>query len=259
MTEQEPHSSVPRSRRDEGPSPGRLRDAEGERPRRVPRVKLALFGIVALLVLGSPLWAPLALRRMDFFRVRRLEIVGTRYIGSSDIVARANVDTMRSVWDPTGPIADRVRGHSGVETVHVTRKLPGTLVITITERQPVALVPSPQGFRAYDARGTVLPVDLTRGRVDAPVIARADTALLRLLGDMRARLPELYRRVSEVKRVGANELLLQLDAAPVRALGTVTLDDLHQIPSVEADLRRRAARVAELDLRYSGQIIARLQ
>jgi len=35
--------------------------------------------------------------------------------------------------------------------------------------------------------------------------------------------------------------------------------DLNQIASVEDDLRRRAARVTELDLRYAGQIIARLQ
>jgi hypothetical protein len=104
-----------------------------------------------------------------------------------------------------------------------------------------------------------LPVDLTKGLVDAPVIARADSALLRLLGEMRAGLPALYRRVSEVKRVGANELLLQLDEVPVRTVGSVTLDDLNQIQSVEDDLRRRATRVTELDLRYSGQIIARIQ
>jgi len=231
----------------------------GEKPHGRSRLRLALLGVAALLVFASPLWGPLLLRRMDFFRVRRLEIVGTHYIATSDIVARARVDTTRSVWDPTGPIAGRVQEHAGVETVDVTRKLPGTIVITITERQPVALVSGPQGFRAYDARGVMLPVDLTRGLVDAPVLARADTAVLRLLGHMRDTLPDLYRRVSEVKRVGANELLFQLDAAPVRTASAVTLDDLNQIPSVEADLARRAARITELDLRYSGQIIARLQ
>ena len=174
------------------------REAEHPQRRRVSRIKLALVGIVALLAIGSPLWAPLLLRRMDFFRARRLQIVGTRYIATSDIVSRASVDTMRSVWDPTGPIADRVRTHPGVDAVHVSRKLPGTLVITITERQPVALVPGPEGFRVYDARGHALPVDLTRGVVDAPVLARPDTALLRLLGDLRATLPELYGRLIEI-------------------------------------------------------------
>src|SRR4051794_30355200 len=179
---------VARSRRDDGADQG-SDDAEAKPARRFSRFKLSLLGIAALLLLGSPLWAPLLLRRMDFFRVRRLEIVGTHYIATSDIVARASVDTTRSVWDPTGPIAGRVQAHPGVQTVNVSRKLPGTIVITITERQPVALVSGPQGFRAYDARGTALPVDLTKGLVDAPVIARPDTALLRLLGEMRAVLP----------------------------------------------------------------------
>jgi cell division protein FtsQ len=196
---------------------------------------------------------------MEFFRVRRLEIVGTRYIATSDIVSRASVDTTWSVWDPIGPVADRVERHPGVETVNVSRKLPGTLVITVTEHQPVAFVPGKQGLAVYDARGVELPIDPTRGVVDAPVLARRDTALLRLLGSMRGTLPELYDRVNEVTRVGPNELMLLLDDAPVRALASVTLDELNQIQAVTDDLRRRAARVAELDLRYSGQIIARLQ
>ena len=252
---------VPRSNRDGRPPQDKLHAAADQTSAapRVSRIKLALYGALAVIVLGSPLWAPLFLRRLDFFRVRKLEIVGTRYIATNDIVARANVDTMRSVWDPTGPISDRVKAHPGVEVVHVSRKLPATLVITVIERQPVALVPGPQGFRAYDAHGNALPVDLTRGVVDAPVLSRADTAVLRLLGDMRAVLPALYERVSEVRRISANELLFQLAEAPVRTTATVTLEDLNQIQSVEEDLRRRAARVAELDLRYSGQIIARLQ
>ncbi|HET9424308.1 MAG TPA: FtsQ-type POTRA domain-containing protein [Gemmatimonadaceae bacterium] len=238
---------------------GPARDDEAPVARRIPRLRLALAGIAALLLVSLPLWAPLLLRQMDFFRVRRLEITGTRYIATSDIVARVNVDTTRSVWDPTGPVADRVRSHPGVQTVDVRRKLPNTLVITVTEHQPIALVPGPQGFRVYDARGVALPVDPTRVLVDAPVLARADTALLRLLAALRADLPSLYTRVSELRRVGAHELLFFLGDQPVRAMSTVTIDDLNQIPSVEADLQKRAARAVELDLRYSGQIVARLQ
>jgi cell division septal protein FtsQ len=223
------------------------------------RVRLALVALGAALVLTVPFWAPLLMRRMDFFRLRRLEIVGTRYIATSDIVTRANVDTTRSVWDATAPIAGRVRSHPGVQTVTIRRKLPGTLVITITEYQPIALVPGPQGFRVFDARGVALPIDPSRVDVDAPVLATADVPLLQLLARIRDSLPGFYRRVSELKRVGAHELLFQLDGPPVRAMSTVTLDDLNQIAPVEDDLRRRSAPITELDLRYKDQIIARLQ
>ncbi len=233
-----------------------MRDAEGaptSGSRLVPRrMKLALIGIGALLVVTVPLWAPLFMRRMDFFRIRRLEIIGTRYIPTSDIVDRAHVDTTRSVWDRLDQIAARVRTHPGVQNVVISRKLPGTLIITVVEYQPIALVPGPQGFRVFDERGVALPIDPSRIDVDAPVLAAADPALLHLLAGMKRSLAPMYRRVSELRRVGAHELVFQLDEVPVRTLTTVSLDDLHQIDAV-------AARVLELDLRYADQIIARLQ
>jgi cell division protein FtsQ len=235
-------------------------EARGDEGRRIPRrFRLALIGIGGLLLVTLPLWAPLFMRRLDFFRVRRLEIVGTRYIATSDIVGRADVDTTRSIWDPKGPIVDRVKAHPGVQSVDVRHKLPGTIVITVTEYQPIALVSGPQGFRVFDQRGVALPIDPSRIDIDAPVLASPDPVLLRLLGVLRSDLPSFYRRVSELKRVGAHELLFQLESGPVRTTVAVSVEDLHQIEAVEEDLRRRAARVAELDLRFNGQIIARLQ
>jgi cell division protein FtsQ len=224
-----------------------------------PGLKAAFLGIALLLVVVSPLWAPLLMRRMAFFRVRRVEILGARYVAASDILARLHVDTLASVWDPTGPLAERVARHSEILHVDVRRKLPGTLVIDVVERIPVALVPASRGFRVYDERGVALPIDPARVPVDAPVLVERDTALLRLLGAMRAARPTLYARVSEVRRVGKNELILQLKTLPVRAMMNVTLDRLSDIDPVEADLSRKQLRVAELDLRYRDQVIARLQ
>lgn len=223
------------------------------------RLRLSLIAIGAVLLVTIPLWSPLLLRRLDFFHVRRLEIVGTRYIPASDIIARARVDTMRSVWDPMGPIGDRVKTHPGIQHVDISRKLPGTIVITVTEYQPIALVSGPQGFRVFDERGVALPIDPSRVDVDAPVLTSPDTALLRLLAGMRRSIAPLYGRVSEVRRTGANDLTFQLDDEPVRTTSTVSLDDLNQIAAVEADLKKRGRRASELDLRYKDQIIVRLQ
>src|SRR6185437_12572270 len=108
---------------------------------RISRLKLALFGIAALLVLTSPLWAPLLMRRMEFFRVRRVEIVGARYLSPSDILSRLHVDT-------TASLVARVAAHPEIQSVAIRRKLPGTLVVIVTERVPVALVPTSGGLRA---------------------------------------------------------------------------------------------------------------
>jgi cell division protein FtsQ len=148
----------------------------------VRRLKLALFGILALLVLSSPMWSPLFMRRMAYFRVRRIEILGAHYVAPSDILSRLNVDTLASIWDPTKPLAARIATHPEIATAQVERKLPGTLVVQVTERVPVALVPASSGFLVYDERGVALPIDPTRVSVDVPVLSQRDTALLRLLG-----------------------------------------------------------------------------
>jgi cell division protein FtsQ len=225
----------------------------------VTRAKLALIGIVALLVAVTPLWAPLILRRMPFFRVRRIEVLGARYVAPREIVSRLQVDTMTSVWDPTEPLAARVARHPEVEHVEVERKLPGTLVVRVTERVPVALLPATNGFLVLDARGADLPIDPARAQVDAPLVIQRDPEVLKLLSAMRQRLPALYGRTSVVRRVGNDELLLELETEPVRVMRDVTVERLADIEPIENDLGKKQLRVAEIDLRYRDQVIARLQ
>ena len=223
------------------------------------RSRLALLGIAGLLVLSGPLWAPLLMRRMAFFRVRRVEILGARYASPSDILARMHVDTSASLWDPTGPLAKRIAANPEIEHAEVRRKLPGTLVVEVTERAPVALVPASGGFKVYDDRGVVLPIDPSRVPVDLPVAAERDVPLFRLLSQMRIGLPLLYARVSAARRVNGNELLLELKNGVVRTMEDVTLERLTDIEPVEADLGRKQLHAAEIDLRYRDQVIARLQ
>jgi cell division protein FtsQ len=223
------------------------------------RMRLAVLAIIVMIAAGSPFWGPLILRRMAFFHVHRIEILGARYVAPSDILGRLHVDTMASVWDPTAPLAARVAMHPEVAHADVHRKLPGTLVVRVTERVPVALVPATGGFRVYDERGMALPIDPSKVTVDVPVLTQRDTAALRLLGEMRVGMPVLYARVSSVSPVGKDELLLELKSQPVRAMKDVTLERLADIEPVEADLGRKQLHATEIDLRYRDQVIARLQ
>ena len=233
---------------DEGPAPatrGRL-------------VRWGALGAAGLLLLGSPLWGPRALRRLDFFRVQKVEVVGTRYLAPPDVVRNMRVDTTASVWDDLRPLRERLRGHPQVDSVDVTRRLPGTLVVRLRERLPVAFVPGDGGLRVVDARGVRLPIDPAASRLDLPVVPARDTVVLRLLGELRAEAPELFDRVSDVRRVGA-ELRMRFPSFVVRTTADVTARRLEDIVPVERDLARRGVRVSELDLRFRDQVIARLQ
>ena len=218
-------------------------------------------GVAAALVIAllAPLWGPRVLAELAYFRVRRVEIIGTRFIQPSDILNRLHVDTLSSVWQPTAPLGDRIASHVGVESVRVNRRLPGTLVVEITERWPVALVPTPAGLVPIDERGAALPIDLTRTPVDAPIVTFRDQALFKLLGRLRVEAPELYARVSEAGRSGSDEVWLRISSVPVRAMADVSVERLAELGPVEQDLARRQLRAAEIDLRYRDQVIARLQ
>jgi len=222
------------------------------------RVRLALIGVVVLLMLGAPFWGPLLLRQLSFFRVRKVEIVGAHYVSVGDVLDRLHVDTTASVWDPTGPLVARLASHPQIRSVTLRRRLPGTLVVEIQENLPVALVASDDGLRAYDARGTLLPIDLARTPIDAPILPQRDVGLLRLMGVLRNEAPALYDRVSEVRITAPDEVVLQLAGTPVRAMRDVTPARLAEIEPVENDLARRGLRAAEIDLRYRDQVIARL-
>ncbi|MEO8194104.1 MAG: FtsQ-type POTRA domain-containing protein [Gemmatimonadales bacterium] len=259
-----------------------------EAPRTSIRWRL-LAGILLLLLLAPASWlARRGASKMDFFHLRTISVEGTRFLTPEAVVARLTLDTLRSVWDDTEPLAARLRLMSQVADVRITRKLPGTLVVTIRENQPVALAPSPRGLEPVDSAGIVLPIDPTRDDLDLPIANQRDKKILTLLGEVRAGNPMLFRRISEISRDGKDGLVLRLSplgrvpaaaegVAPrsdtanaiepsppvallrVRASLGVSVSRLADIFPVESDLMRRRANVAELDLRYRDQVIARLQ
>jgi cell division septal protein FtsQ len=231
----------------------------------------ALF-LVALIIAGA--WGiRTAARSMAFFRVRSVEIRGVRYLQPNEILARLRVDTLMSVWDDLEPLRERVRHHPQITDVTITRRMPGTLVVTVQENQPVALIQTRTGLLPYDSVGRQLPIDPSRVNLDLPIVATNDPALLKLVGAIRYAAPDVFSRLEEVRRTGRDEILLTLsrrarasgDSAKsqgmlrVRVPIDLSVERLTDIFPVENDLARRQAHVDELDLRYRDQVIARLQ
>lgn len=237
---------------------------------RIPAGALALIVLVAI-----PWWGPLLLSQLGYFHVRQVEIDGDEYVQPSRIISRMKVDTTMSIWMNLSPIERRVASDPQVQSVAIERKLPGTLVVRLVENAPVALVEGgSQGkgvgaaMQVVDARGRALPIDPSRTNIDLPVVESADPPVLKLLADVRTREPRLYAQISSVHRGGSkgsataasrDELDVALPSVMVRAMIGVSAERLADVLPVEADLARRHARVAELDLRYRDQVIARLQ
>lgn len=228
---------------------------------RKPGYRYLAGSIVLALLATAPWWGRDALRRLAYFHVRRIEIRGTRYLQPEEIVARLGVDTLRSIVDAVAPLEARLRALPQVASVRITRRLPGTLVVSVRENLPVALVPVAEALQPYDSAGRRLPIDPTRARLDLPVVTAPDRHALALLGALRVRAPGIFERVSEVAPdTGTGGLVFALTPAlRVRVDTGVAVDRFQDIFPVESDLARRSERAVELDLRYRDQVVARLQ
>jgi cell division protein FtsQ len=220
-----------------------------------------MIAIAALVLFSIPWWAPNVLARLDFFRVRKVEVVGVRYLAPEEVFARMNVDTTFSVWDDMDPVRWRILAHPQVIEAKVSRRLPGTLVVRVSENLPVALVASAEGMRPVDGLGRELPFDPSRVDVDLPVLGSSDSTLAAMLSAMRDRHPALFDRISVVRRLDDEHIVLTFPGFAVRATPDLSPGRLADIIPVEEDLARRGmkARLVELDLRFRDQVIARLQ
>jgi cell division protein FtsQ len=219
-----------------------------------------LGALLALaVIITAPRWGTAALARLDFFRARHVEVRGTRYLQPQEVAARLRVDTLLSVWDDLEPLRSRVMGHPQIADARIGRSLPGTIVVTIDENMPVALVATRSGMQPFDSAGRALPIDPARMPLDLPVLYAPDRELLGSLARIAAEQPALYQRINAVTREGPDDMTLELDSIRVRARPGVSGNRLADIFPIESDLARRGANAAELDLRYRDQVIVRLQ
>lgn len=218
--------------------------------------------------------APRLLRGMELFRVQRVEVVGTRHMAPHAALAATGITRTSSVFDDAGAWRRGLLRHPLVAEARVQRRLPGGVVVTVRETEPVALALTPE-LRPVDRRGRVLPIDLAAGSLDLPVLLLAGgvgpdgrldhpaaLALLASYDRLRGLDPGLAARVSEIEPEGAGlrlrlrrpagaEAVLPADAGPLQ---------LRQLDLALADLSARGEleRLRRVDVRFRDQIVVSL-
>ena len=234
-----------------------IAESEEGAPARRPRWGRRIAAVVVVAMITSAWWARPLLSRMEFFRVRRVEVRDARFTPPGEIRKLLAIDTTFSIWGDLEPLRARVAAHRQLSGVRIARRFPSTLVVSVEEFQPVALVPARNGLQAHDATGRALPLDPSRTPVDVPVMPRADTTVFRFLGQLQATHRELFARVNEARRLGRDELVLDLVTFSLRLRPDISVERLSQVSSVEAELAKRQWRPRELDFRFRDQVIAR--
>jgi cell division protein FtsQ len=239
-------------------------------PSRLAFATLAAAGVVGL---ASPIWAPPALRNVDWFSIRSVEVSGARLLEPHEVLSAADVHQGDNLWMDLGPIASAIRRHPTVESVTVSRRPPHTLRIRVEEKRPIAYV-EVGSLAPITARGEILPVDPTRARLDLPLIRGAweelDPAVratvLGVTEAVRRGDPELLSQISEIRGASGDPVAVHLihAAAEIVLPGSIDGRRLSQLRAVLLDLERRfppadpTGAAPRVDVRFDEQIVVRL-
>ena len=222
----------------------------------LPSRKLMLRSAVALSVIAAGALLPAALRKVSFFDVRRLELVGARYLTPDDVARAVALPAGTSIFDDLEALERRVVRMEGVLEAEVSRRLPGTLRVRVREREAVALTERRGRLVLMDVNGRVLPFDPTAPADDLP-LADADSSVGHLLVRFRAAEPELYARVDAGRRA-RGDVVLESGATRWRLRQDATDDEFRALALVLGALARRGwTGWRELDTRFSGRVIVR--
>ena len=227
-----------------------------------PRASRRVLRWAGAVMIVMAIWmtAPLLLRRIAFFRVRQVELVGIRYLDADQVLAALRLAPQASVYDDTDMLAERLRGLDGVADAVVSRRPPGSLKVIVREIEPVALLMNGRGaLEPVDADGRALPYDLTG--LDLPVVPAADSAVVRVLARVQAFDPALFQTIDAARRTpslrGGGAVLLELGAHRVLLGNDAGPEVIEAVVLVARDLAARRRSYAELDARFDGQIVVR--
>jgi cell division septal protein FtsQ len=213
------------------------------------------LGVAALLALAAA--SPLLLRQVPFFAVRRVEIVGAQYLAGEQLVTALHLAPDQNLFDPLGAAEESVTAVPGVERAWVSRRLPGTLRVTVVEREPVGLVSTDTGMVPLDCDGQPLPYDPARAGVALPILEQADSILTRALCVVRASDSTLFDAVQTVRLGRGQDVVLDLQDQRVWLRSAPTTTDIGAVAAVRRHLASTGRSFAELDARYQGRVYAR--
>lgn len=219
------------------------------------RARIAIAAGIGLVLLVGAVFVPRGLRRLEFFQVRRVDVLGTRYLEGRQVVAAMKLPRDATLFDDPAPLARRVVAMAGVQDAEVGRRWPGTLVVRVTEWVPVALTPGADGLVMLDRLGRRLPFDPTRSPADLPV-APADPVVARALHRIMEESSSLFGRIAAAQRSG-DDVLLETDGRRILVRGEVSAADLLNLRAVMSDLAQKNIDYEELDARYANRVFVR--
>jgi cell division septal protein FtsQ len=210
---------------------------------------------------------------MQTFLVQDVDVRGVNLVDREEVVALLGLEPTSSIWNDSGVWIERLERHPMIKDAAISRRFPGGLTVSVVERQPVALAPTPT-LEPIDVEGYRLTVDPSRHRLDLPVLSTDVTpargarlvpsevrALAAEIGRMMSADTAFLQRVSELGWREDGMLRVRWSEPPVDFLlpAGAPAGRLREGLAALADAvgRRPTDPPEEIDLRFADQVVVR--
>jgi len=144
------------------------------RRRKHRRRRPAVYILVSMVLIAAAVGLALSL----FFKINRIEVTGSSRYTDSELIAASGVQEGDNLFFfDSRAAAQNITGRFPyVAGVRILRQLPGTLVISVTERKPVALIADGSAHWLIDGTGRLL--EQVSGRSVTDILTVTGVSLL---------------------------------------------------------------------------------
>jgi len=241
---------------------------------RLLRVGIALFSLT-LFVIGG-FFVTQFLMASDIFRVEEITVIGNKRLASQQVKVLSDIEKGVNIFDlDIDLIGRKIEENPWIATAEVQRIFPRQIVVTVSERQPVAIINL--GYLYYlDKKGEIFKVLEASDSLDFPVITGFDyekaqchnvkyvqalKQIVALLDDIRNRPQFDLKQVSEIHRSHQGDLTLFTLRGGVRVkLGQGDYKKkLDRLEKIYARLRPKLKILDYIDLNVDEKVIVRIE
>jgi len=230
--------------------------------------------LLVLMLMGFQNAYP-ALTESDLFMLEEIAVTGNRLLSTREVVEASGLEPGLNLFGADLETAEKaVAGIPVVSEALVIRQPPAGLLISVSEREPVALVSTQTLLMGVDAAGDLF--GLPRAVVDLPVITGLERSatdssthaalveVARFAATLKQSASSFLNSVSEIHVADRHhpddlQVILMESALRLRMGGE---EALSQVQNLEAYVRKGSFeldRPAYVDLRYRNQVVAGLQ
>jgi len=231
---------------------------------------LSTQGFIGLLLVLVVLITGLLFIKSSYFTVGSVIVEGNKYVLIDDVYRIADIPESINIFSlNTSNIKMRLMGDLRIAEADVSRRFPGTIVISIKERKPMAYVASSYGFVEVDKQGVVLAVFKNLKQISVPMITgirleneyvgdKIDNGVIKNIVNYLSLLDEVtLNQLSEINLKSSEQIIAYtVNSMHIRLGNSDRLSDKAKLTNeILYELGDKKKMVEYIDLNYAPPVI----